>query len=310
MNVKYDVLCYGAISLDISGRVAGLSRGTQESATSYEIFPGGDAALVALTLAGLGWKVALAGGPIGRDPMGDYLRLLIAGAGIDMYVDFEGKTSVAAVAIDQAGERTSITYHENTPLEKISVPLELVPMSSCLYACGCYGRNAALMGERAQAQGIASVLNANSDSVDFYGSFRAAIAGEANVRQLGPTPAEAATAIHERGAKLAIVTMGERGCVCRGEENAVLPAYKVAAVDCTGAGAAFAAGFIDAGLLGMELPETAPAGYRGRCTEVHAPGQLQADKQGRAGAVREIPIGTKQAAVKKRFNISGRLKYI
>lgn len=255
MSVKYDALCYGAISLDISGRIAGLSPGMQESATGYEICPGGDATLVALTLAGLGWKVALAGGPIGRDPMGDYLRQVIAGAGVDLYVDFQGKTSVAAVAIDRAGERTSITYHENTPLEKIPVPLELVPRSRSLYVCGCYGRNAGLIGEKARAAGLPSILNANSSNMDIIGLFDFALAGEENVKALSTDAVKAAAAMRAGGAGVAVVTRGAEGCVCCAEECVVLPAYKVNAVDCTGAGAAFAAGFTHAGLMGMKLRE-------------------------------------------------------
>lgn len=255
MSVKYDALCYGAISLDISGRIAGLSPGTQESATDYEISPGGDAILVALTLAGLGWKVALAGGPIGRDPMGEYLRRLIDGAGVDMYVDYQGKTSISAVAVDRAGERTSITFHENTPLEKIMVPVDLVPQSRSLYACGCYGENSARLGIIARAEGVPSLLNASAGNMSFIESFDAAIASEANVRSLAAEPEEAAAAMQAGGIGTAIVTMGERGCVCRAEEQIVLPAYRVSVVDCTGAGAAFAAGFIHAGLLGMKLRE-------------------------------------------------------
>lgn len=255
MSLKYDALCYGAISLDISGHIAGLSTGMQVSATGYELSPGGDALLVALTLAGLGWKVALAGGPIGDDPMGRYLQELVADAGIDFSADIRGKTSLTAVAVDPAGERTSITFHENTPLEQIPVPLEWISRSRCLYACGCYEKNAALLGRRAQACGIPSVLNAIDRNMGFIESFDVAIAGEVNVKTLGPTPAEAAAAMHAGGAKLAIVTMGERGCVCRGEQNLELPAHKVRAIDCTGAGAAFAAGFIHGGLLGCELRE-------------------------------------------------------
>ena len=253
MSVKYDALCYGAIALDISGRIAGLSPGAQESATCYEISPGGDAALVALTLAGLGWKVALAGGPIGRDPMGDYLRDLISGSGIDLYVDYQGKTSVSAVAVDSAGERTSITFHEDTPLEDIRVPVELVPRSRSLYVCGCYGENAAVLGAKARAEGVPSMLNAIVGNLSFIRSFDVAIASETNVKSLAADPEEAAAAMRARGVGTAIVTMGERGCVCCTGEQTVLPAYEAVVVDCTGAGAAFAAGFIHAGLLGRKL---------------------------------------------------------
>ncbi|CAJ37354.1 putative ATP-dependent phosphofructokinase (PFK-B family) [Methanocella arvoryzae MRE50] len=255
MCVKYDALCYGAISLDISGRVAGLAPGIQDSATDYEIYPGGDATLVALTLAGLGWKVALAGGPVGKDPMGDYLRQRIAEAGIDLYADTRGKTSVSAVTVDRRGDRTSITFHEDTPLNEIPVPVDLVSRSRSLYACGCYGENSARLGEKARAVKVPSVLNARADNLSFLGWFDVAIASIANVRTLAKDPAEAAAILHAAGAGTAIVTAGEQGCAYCTTDTGILSAYKVDPVDCTGAGAAFAAGFIHAGLQGLKLQD-------------------------------------------------------
>ena len=96
--LMYDVFCYGAISLDISGRLPNpRDEGYQVVATDYRISPGGDATLVAITLAGMGLKVALGGGPIGEDPMGQYLRDRLKELGVTVLAPSFGKTAVASI---------------------------------------------------------------------------------------------------------------------------------------------------------------------------------------------------------------------
>jgi sugar/nucleoside kinase (ribokinase family) len=253
----YDVLCYGAISLDVSGLLKKHAQyGGQAEAIDYVLSPGGDAALVALTLSGLGWKAALAGGPVGADPLGDYLRGVLAGAGVDLYVESRGKTSIAAIAIDPSGSRSTLTYHENTPFELIPVPGEAIGRSRFLYADGCYGPNSAAAGRAARTAGVPSALNLDSPAMEYTGLFDTVIASEGVSRLIAADPATAAEGICSRGAKLAIVTLGARGCVaCDGGLTAV-PAYRVSAVDTTGAGAAFAAGLVHAQLSGCSLAES------------------------------------------------------
>ena len=76
------------------------------------------------------------------------------------------------------------------------------------------------------------------------------LTGEANARK-------SARMFTEAGAGCAVVKRGTRGCVIAREgEILELPAYPVArAVDTTGAGDAFAAGFVYALSLGMPLAD-------------------------------------------------------
>jgi sugar/nucleoside kinase (ribokinase family) len=74
----------------------------------------------------------------------------------------------------------------------------------------------------------------------------ALITGEAD-------PWRQAEAFHRMGAETAIVTMGERGAVLvSGRERLRAEAYKVPFVDGSGGGDAFAAGYIDGLLLGLD----------------------------------------------------------
>jgi sugar/nucleoside kinase (ribokinase family) len=251
---KYDVFCYGAISLDISGRVEGpWSAGMQSSAVDYMLSPGGDASLVALTLAGLGMKVALAGGPVGNDPQGDYLRSVFAAAGVDLYVVGQGKTSITAVAVTPSGERSSITYHENTPSEQIPVPVDLVPLARYVYVDGCYGANVAVAGAAAKEAGVPALLNLYWPELDTAGLFDVVVASEHVASRISGDPLAAAETIRVKGAGLSIVTLGHRGCICSNNGLLTVPAYKVDAVDTTGAGAAFTAGFIYARLQSFNV---------------------------------------------------------
>ena len=60
-------------------------------------------------------------------------------------------------------------------------------------------------------------------------------------------PEQAGVALKERGAANVIVKLGEKGCSIVGDSfTGQIPAPKVAVVDTTGAGDAFAAGFIAA----------------------------------------------------------------
>ncbi|OPY29795.1 MAG: putative sugar kinase [Methanocella sp. PtaU1.Bin125] len=254
MGAQYDVLCYGAISLDVSGRVeTPWSAGEHHSASDYRLSPGGDATLVALTLAGLGMRVALAGGPIGDDPPGDYLRDILTSAGIGLYVDTRGKTSISAVAVTPSGERSSITYHEATPVEQIPVPVDLVPRVRYVYADGCYRGNDAVAGAAAKEAGVPALLNLDGPELDAAGLFDAVVASATVARLISPDPLAAAETIRARGAGLAIVTMGERGCICSDGGLLAVPAYRVEAVDTTGAGAAFTAGFLYARLQDFNI---------------------------------------------------------
>jgi sugar/nucleoside kinase (ribokinase family) len=247
--IVYDVLCYGAISLDISGRVDRLWHGgSQANATDYELSPGGDAALVALTLAGLGLKVALAGGPVGDDPLGDYLKGVFRSGGVHLHDSAPGKTSVSAVAVDRSGERSSITYHEDTPVEQLPVPADLVRRAGYLYACGVYGRNSAVLGAAAREQGVPSLLNLDVSAMDNIGLFDTVIANADIAGRLSADPLAAAEMIRTKGAGLAIVTLGDKGCIGSNAGLLTVPAFAVDVVDTTGAGAAFAAGFIYARL--------------------------------------------------------------
>jgi sugar/nucleoside kinase (ribokinase family) len=250
----FDVFCYGAISLDISGRLERpLHEYEQATALDYRMSVGGDAALVALTLSGLGLKVALAGSPVGDDPMGEYVLRSFEKEGVKALVPKVGKTALTAIVLDR-NKRSTITFHDNTPESEIPVP-DLMYSSRYIYVDGCFGRNSAIIAKTAREKGVRTLLNLDMPSIPNMGLFDVVIAGEGISKLISPDPVEAARKIHESNNGLAIVTLGEMGCICCDGGMTHIPAFEVKAADTTGAGAAFAAGFIFAGLRDMPLEE-------------------------------------------------------
>jgi len=74
-------------------------------------------------------------------------------------------------------------------------------------------------------------------------------------------PLQAAAILKERGARNVIVKLGAEGCYAISNKfTGVVPALKVEVVDTTGAGDAFAAGFIAALVRGMDLKSSCEAG--------------------------------------------------
>ena len=249
----YDVFCYGAISLDVSGKLERpLKLYEHATAIDYHMSVGGDSALVAISLAGLGLRSAISGSPVGNDPMGEYLLKAIRDEGVETLVPVEGKTAITAIVLDR-DKRSTITFHEDTPENKIPVPLEAIRRSRCVYVDGCFAKNSAAIGKTARDNNILSVLNLDRPAIPDIGLFDIVIAGEDISKAISPEPAAAARKIHETNKGIAIVTLGEKGGICCDGGMMAIPAYKVDAIDTTGAGAAFAAAFIYSRLKGESL---------------------------------------------------------
>lgn len=252
----YDVFCYGAISLDISGQLeAPYEEGRQSVATDYRISPGGDATLVAIMLSGMGLKVALGGGPTGDDPMGAYVRDSLRDLGVHILAPVFGKTSIASILLRDGVRRSIVTFHDETEENEIPVQEEAIKASKYVYVDGCYARNSAIAGSAARAANIPSLLNFDRLSITNVSLFNTVIANEISAGIFSEDPVEAVKQIYELNDSLAIVTLGERGCIYCDGSIGRRPAFDIKAVDTTGAGAAFATGFIYAQMAGKSLKE-------------------------------------------------------
>jgi fructokinase len=247
--------------VDLVGEGAGEGR-------EFRAHFGGALANVAVAAARAGGTVALAGG-VGADEWGEWLRVRLEAEGVDTrwFSLVPGlETPVAFVRFDEAREPSFAVYGDGLSAGLHSVASQL---ETAVEAAGSlvFGSNT-LVGEpeleltlRARdlaiERGIPVVFDPNlrpnrwEDMTEALGRCREAMHGTSVIRanlteaqqltgldtQAGGS--EAATALHEAGAPLAVVTMGAEGAVIRGTVEAEAPTPEVEVVSPLGAGDAF-----------------------------------------------------------------------
>src|SRR5436309_8982028 len=101
-----DVVCFGEALVDLLPD----SRGRLRDCERFEVHSGGAPANVAVGLARLGKRVALAGA-VGDDEFGHLLRRKLEGEGVELALrpTSEAKTGMWFIALDAHGERTFFT---------------------------------------------------------------------------------------------------------------------------------------------------------------------------------------------------------
>ena len=250
--MSVDVACGELAFVDIT--FAGLESlpGPGEERRSQDLLrsPGGGA-ITAVGLARLGLSVALVS-PIGSDSDGDYLRGALAAEGVRWAGRTVARTATTAV-MPVGDERAMATYdpgEQTTAAELaavdpnavvISLPrLGLVPPGVALYAtAGDDEARADAVAPADLAQVRALIVNAR----------------EARLMTRTEDCERAVRELAER-APCAVVTLGAAGVVAACDGRLFRePGMVVEAVDTTGAGDLFTAGYIWADRLGLPLEE-------------------------------------------------------
>jgi sugar/nucleoside kinase (ribokinase family) len=255
---------------------------TPDSDTRAEIVrrPGGSAANLAAWLGSLGAAVSFVGrvGANDRAFHADHL----AGFGVEPHltVDPERETGTIVVVLDDAGRRTMLVDRAaNRALTAADLPAGLLAEASLLHLTGYSffepGVRAAALDLLARARRLQVPVSVDPSSVAFLRDvgaeqFRswtsgaefcfpnrdeaAVLAGTADPRQA----AERLTASYGT----VVVTLDGEGCVVatRGRRPVTVPAQRCTAVDPTGAGDAFCAGYLDGWRRGLDPVGAAAAG--------------------------------------------------
>ncbi len=268
------ILCLGEAVADLvataNGRLVAPGR-------SFRLAAGGAPANVAVA-AGLLGVAAVFLGKVGNDPFGWFLEETIAAGGVvaEIRRDASAPTPLAFVSLREGGER-EFYFHPARPayLEMTAAEVEEAIARRTnlsffhfggLTLAGEPARSAVLRGaELAARRGAVVTFDPNwrpSLWPDMQEGRRRLLEGAqaAEVVKMNEEEAcllsrcaEVSTAARwfvERGARLAVVTRGERGChYAWAQGEGEVPGYQVAAVDTTGAGDAFMGAFL-AGLQG------------------------------------------------------------
>ncbi|MFF0683408.1 carbohydrate kinase family protein [Streptomyces tendae] len=263
----WDVYLTGTVFLDVifTGLDSAPVRGTESWARGMGSSPGGIANM-ATALARLGLRTSLAAA-FGDDHYGDYCwDALSRGEGIDLAPSrtVPGWHSPVTVSMAYEGERTMVSHGHEPPPEEPSP--DCPPGARAAVASLAPGVGAPWIA-RAAARGTRVFADVGWDDTGAWDL--AALPdlahceaflpnAEEAMRYTGATcPRAAAHALTEH-VPLAVVTLGADGAYAvdrRTGESAEVPAIEVEALDPTGAGDVFVAGFVTGTLAGWPLAD-------------------------------------------------------
>lgn len=228
---------------------------------------GGNGAITAVWLASLGLKCELAG-RVGDDLIGRWLRTGLRRAGVGVAGLRTGKNGTATtVVLSTAGGERAFLHHPGAGdgLRPEDIGDALLRRSSWLHLAsyflmpGLLGDGAAALMARARACGITTSVDLAWDpsgkwllgSKTLLGSVDNLFCNYDEARGVtgAGTVEECAEALASQGPGLVAVKLGEKGSfVLSGGRRFYAPGFAVDAVETTGAGDAYCAGFI-VGLL-------------------------------------------------------------
>ncbi|MFS4093867.1 carbohydrate kinase family protein [Streptomyces sp. AF1A] len=263
----WDVYLTGTVFLDIvfTGLDSAPVRGTETWARGMGSSPGG-VANMATALARLGLKTALAAA-FGDDHYGEYCwDALEQGEGIDLTASrvVPGWHSPVTVSMAYEGERTMVSHGHEPPPEEPAP--DCPPRARAAVASLTPGRRAPWIAEAARkgTRIFADVGWDDTGAWDLAGlpDLRYCEAFLPNAEEAkrytgADCPRRAAHALTEH-VPVAVVTLGPEGAYAvdrRTGEAAEVPAIAVAALDPTGAGDVFVAGFVTGSLAGWPLAD-------------------------------------------------------
>ena len=246
-RVTYDVVCAGAVTLDLTfaGVDALPQPGEERWAADLHATPGG-MANIAVGLHRLGLRTAIACA-LGRDLPGRYLRAMLKAEGIALEGPRVAQSALTAV-VPIGADRAMVSFE---PSDSFRAPrlarlptravvalidqIDIGPPATPVYAVTSHA--ACATGPRELAPAHAVVAN-EQEALAISGAPDA----ETAARQLAVR------------AGTAVVTLGDRGAVAvAGTDLVAVRAPEVEVRDATGAGDLFVAAYIWADLLGLDL---------------------------------------------------------
>ena len=253
MSPQLDILTLGFCNVDYLAIVPHIPLDEKVQIIETIEQSGGSAATAAVTAARLGAKAGFIG-RVGDDSRGRTIvdEFRAEGVNIDgLVVDRGATSSLAFCWIDQTTGRRSIAWHHGSakPLSADALPPELVRTAKILHLDG-FQPDAALTAARlARDAGVRISLDAGTHMPHMHELLELSdvvIASEQFAQGLlgRDDPVAAVREIFSWGAEIAMVTLGEQGCVCLTADGLLRkPAFLASVVDTTGAGDVFHGAF-------------------------------------------------------------------
>jgi len=263
---QWDVVGIGENSVDLVARVPTLAhlRGKVQI-ESRQFSYGGQAATAMCACAALGLRVKYVGAT-GADEYGRLIREELRRRNVDTtdIVTREAATRFAIVLVNQSdGERLVLwDADRRLQLDETELPVDALTSTRVLHVDDTDVAMAVRAAGIARATGAlvtSDIDTVTSRTIDVIGAVTHAIFSEHVPREITGRHdlADAMHALAERHDNVLCVTMGSHGSMAieQGQMHYV-PGFTVAAVDTTGAGDVFRAGFIYALLQNMSIEQT------------------------------------------------------
>ena len=278
------VIVLGDVITDIIARQTEDFSSATDTRTKIDIRAGGSAANLAAWLATAGLKVHFVG-RVGRDPFGFFHQDELQKLGIIPHLSFdpEHSTGSSVVLVDHAsGERHMLTDRgANQYLSPEDIPWELFNRVNCFHLSGYSllegsSREVALqMLEKARREGMKVSVDPSSTSLLREAGPQQFLSWTQGAQLCFPnldegqllsgeeSPEAVANFLAEWYGEIAL-KLGREGSLWtkKGASPIFLPALPVEVVDSTGAGDAFAAGFLAEWLKGASPLQALTAGTR------------------------------------------------
>jgi sugar/nucleoside kinase (ribokinase family) len=267
MAKQKPIACLGILVADVIGKPVHAipAPGSLVLVDEMSLHLGGCAANAATALAYLGLPVNVIG-KVGSDPFGDFVVEVLQERGIGtrgVTSDPGAGTSASMVIVDPDGERRFIHYiGANAAFTINDIDFDLVSAASILHIGGSLvmpgidGVPTAELLKQTQAAGVITFLDTVWDdtgrwmtllepSLPYIDYFIPSLPEAQQITGINE-PRDVARRLIDHGVGTVVLKMGPDGClVMAGDYKCLrLPAHDVDVVDATGAGDAFAAGFI------------------------------------------------------------------
>jgi sugar/nucleoside kinase (ribokinase family) len=278
------VACVGDLMVDVLARLPGPLAVGSDTPAPITFSGGGAAANVAAWLVAAGAQATFLG-RVGADPLGDSAVAELAASGVTVQasVDPARPTGTCIVLVDPDGERTMIPdAGANAGLGEVAFALPagaaalyvsgyalLEPGSRPFALAALAAARSARLPIAIDAASAAPLAAVEQEFGEWIGAGVLLFANADEARVL-------AGGAEELGARFgeAIVKLGADGAVWSdGADVLALPAESTRVLDCTGAGDAFAAGFLAARGAGADVPACLAAAVG---LAAHAIGQVGA----------------------------------
>ena len=254
------IVGFGALNLDKIYLVERIPREDEESfVIDVEFHPGGSAANTIAGLASFGVKTGYIG-KIGSDSEGEILLQDFVKRGVDVsgIARGDGRSGQALIFVDKEGNRAILVdpgVNDTISFKEVKKDLveeaEIIHMTSFICKNGMDSfESQKKVAKIAKAvsfdPGLPYVERGIDELKDILENTTILLPNKMEIEKLtGKDFKEGAKQLVEDGVKIVVVKLGEKGCyITDGKEEVFVEAFKVKAVDTTGAGDAFNAGFL------------------------------------------------------------------